>query len=66
MVLEINTRPVDSPSDMAKGIMRLLGDRALAPRLAAAARERYERHYTMDAVADAMVGLYESCVRSVR
>lgn len=58
--------PVDSPSDMAKGIMRLLGDRALAPRLAAAARERYERHYTMDAVADAMVGLYESCVRSVR
>jgi crotonobetainyl-CoA:carnitine CoA-transferase CaiB-like acyl-CoA transferase len=58
--------PVDSPSDMAKGITRLLGDRALAPRLAAAARERYERHYTMDAVADAMVGLYESCVRSVR
>ena len=55
--------PVDSPSDMAKGIMRLLGDSELRSRLAEAARERYEHHYTLDAVADATVGLYESCRR---
>jgi glycosyltransferase involved in cell wall biosynthesis len=57
--------PVDSPSDLAKGIMRLLGDRELASRLAAAARQRYSRHYTLDAVADATVRLYERCARSV-
>lgn len=58
--------PVGSPDHLAKGIVCLLRDRDLACRLAAAARERFERNYTMDAVADATVALYEHCARGGR
>lgn len=56
--------PVDSPREMAQGIMRLLRDAQRGAQLAGAARVRYERHYTLDAVADATVALYEACRRA--
>ncbi len=55
--------PLDSPEDMAAAIITLLGDAAFAGRLAASGRDRYLSNYTMGAVADATVALYERCMR---
>lgn len=50
----------------AKGLRRLLEDRAAAAQLAASARQRFEDLYTIEAVADQMAEFYRSLVGEKR
>lgn len=54
--------PVDDPAALAAAINRLLADPVLAERRAAAARLRYEKHFTLSAVARRYRDLYEHIV----
>lgn len=51
--------PVAATDAFAEAITKLLSDRELAATLAAAGRERFLERYTMAAVAEATVRLYE-------
>lgn len=50
--------PVDDPAALAEGVLRVLGDPALAERLADHGRARFETSYSMEHVADSMASLY--------
>jgi glycosyltransferase involved in cell wall biosynthesis len=56
--------PPDDPELLATALGRLLEDRALRDRLGQAARQRAERAFTVDTMADAYVRLYASAVES--
>ena len=56
--------PPDDPQSLATALGRLLEDRALRHRLGQAARQRAERAFTVDTMADAYVRLYASAVES--
>jgi glycosyltransferase involved in cell wall biosynthesis len=58
--------PPKSPRDLAAAIDRLLADPALANRLGAAARERCERLFSLEAHVAAVVRQYETVLASVR
>jgi glycosyltransferase involved in cell wall biosynthesis len=50
--------PAGDPRAMASGILRLLNDRYFAQRLGAAGRKFVGQHFTLDAQASALAGLY--------
>jgi glycosyltransferase involved in cell wall biosynthesis len=50
--------PAGDPRAMASGILRLLNDRYFAQRSGAAGRKFVGQHFTLDAQASALAGLY--------
>lgn len=52
--------PPRDPASVATAIARLAGDRALVHRMGAAARRRFEEHYTVDRVMEQMAAVYRS------
>ncbi len=57
------TYAVDSPSDLAAQLIRLLEDAALRKQLGAAARATVLQHYTLDRVATAYTDIYAKLLR---
>lgn len=58
--------PVNDTAALAAGILRLLRAAELRHALGAAARQQTERVYTLDAVADQTLSVYETLVRAAR
>jgi glycosyltransferase involved in cell wall biosynthesis len=56
--------PAQNPDLLATALGRLLEDRTLRHRLGQAARQRAERAFTVDTMADAYVRLYKPAVES--
>jgi glycosyltransferase involved in cell wall biosynthesis len=50
--------PVGDTVGVARGVVGLLGDPQGAESVAAAARQRFEQHYALDAIADATADMY--------
>jgi glycosyltransferase involved in cell wall biosynthesis len=53
----------NEPEQVARSMQRLLGDRALAARLAASARTRVEREFSIDRMVSGTVRVYERIVK---
>ena len=51
--------PLDAPSALAEAVIRLLDDPQLARRVADGQRQLIREHFTLDAVIDAHIALYE-------
>lgn len=60
----IELTPPDSIDELARAVAGLITDRERAADLAAAGRQRFLDRYTIDGIADAMVGLYRRCIRA--
>jgi len=54
--------PPRDPDALAAAILRVLGDRALAARLAAAGRRHVEEKFTVDAMVEGTLGVYRGLV----
>lgn len=54
--------PLDSPDSMAREIVRLLDEPAVAAEMAAAGGRRFRAKYTLDVIADATIELYRSSI----
>ncbi len=54
--------PAGDPGAMASGILRLLNDRDFAQRLATAGRKYVGEHFTLEAQASALAGLYREAL----
>ncbi len=58
--------PAENSHALAQAILRLGGDEALRARLARAARERFQKSFTLDAMLDGTLRVYASASRAQR